>query len=89
VFQVSAAFCNVVQIGQNDECAYTECCSVLQCVAVGLQGGAICYRVLQIGQSDEKVRVRIQCVAVCCRVLQCVADWAKWCAYPMCCSVLQ
>jgi len=76
------------------------CCSVLQCVAVWLNGSqvcvAVCCSVLQ-GEYTQSIRSVavccsvLQCVAVCCSVLQCVAvccSVAEWLT-SVCCSVLQ
>jgi len=51
------------------------CCSVLQCVAVELRRCLVCR-----SYSARKYQFLLQCVAVCCCVLQRV---------QVCCSVLQ
>jgi len=71
------------------------CCSVLQCVALCcsvLQGAAIRFA-KQFDISDVQ-RVPslciIQCVVVCCSVLQCVVACCRvWQSVAGCCKVLQ
>ena len=57
------------------------CCSVLQCVAVGSDP-------LFVAAKAASICSVLQCVAVCCRVLQCVAG-EKLQVFAVCCRVLQ
>jgi len=73
------------------------CCSVLQCVAIGvLQCVAVCCSAIH-GKCLLSFCV-LQCVAMCCNVLQCVVVCCSVCVavsysvlqrVVMCCIVLQ